>query len=352
MKPFTFILLCLISFTCAGTAEQEFPESYYSLLKQQGPIKIKTGFFLTDISEIDVEKETISFEGILTMKWKDSRLVFNPEKEHIHEKVYQGEYMLNEVFNGWWPSVILANESERFDISGSQIKVKPDGQITYIMEINANSKVSMSLKKLPFDSQNCSSVFEIMGFRKNEVMIEADPTTSGSRLKKSYSLEDWEIKGLDVNSVDSPIRFKSGDEEINSSFVVTIYIKRKFGFLFQIVIIPLIMLIVLSWSVFWMDRESVGDRMDLSFIGILSVVAYQIMVSENMPQISYFTLLSTFIYINYFILCGCILVNLLVSSLDKHDHSDIGNKLDRMSRWAFPLCYILLNAISACYFLL
>ena len=30
-----------------------------------------------------------------------------------------------------------------------------------------------------------------------------------------------------------------------------------------------------------MDKESLGDRMDISFIGILSVVAYQIVVSEH-----------------------------------------------------------------------
>jgi hypothetical protein len=53
-------------------------------------------------------------------------------------------------------------------------------------------------------------------------------------------------------------------------------------------------LIALSWAVFWMDRESLGDRMDISFIGILTVVAFQIVVSDQLPRISYFTIVSSF----------------------------------------------------------
>ena len=44
----------------------------------------------------------------------------------------------------------------------------------------------------------------------------------------------------------------------------------------KVVVLPLTLLVVLTFSVFWMDRPSLGDRMDISFIGLLTVVAYQI----------------------------------------------------------------------------
>jgi len=47
---------------------------------------------------------------------------------------------------------------------------------------------------------------------------------------------------------------------------------------------------MLSWSVFWMDKSLLGDRLSISFIGILTVVSYQILLGETLPRIAYFTL--------------------------------------------------------------
>ena len=42
-----------------------------------------------------------------------------------------------------------------------------------------------------------------------------------------------------------------------------------------------------------------GDRMDISFIGILTVVAYQIMFSADLPKVAYLTILMSFMIISF-----------------------------------------------------
>ena len=110
-------------------------------------------------------------------------------------------------------------------------------------------------------------------------------------------------------------------------------------------------LVMLSWSVFWMDRESLGDRMDISFIGILTVVAFQIVVSEQLPRIPYFTLMSTFLYINYLLLFASVIMNLAVGWLDRTHRKAQGNKIDIHCRWVFPASYFGLIGLSAVYYL-
>jgi hypothetical protein len=80
------------------------------------------------------------------------------------------------------------------------------------------------------------------------------------------------------------------------------------------VVFPFVILVGLTWSVFWMDRESLGSRMDISFIGVLTVVAFQIVVSDRLPRISCFTIMSSFMYVNYLTLAAGVFVNLRVSS--------------------------------------
>ena len=62
----------------------------------------------------------------------------------------------------------------------------------------------------------------------------------------------------------------------------------------RLVILPLVVIVLLSFSVFWMDRSSVGDRLGVSFIGILTGVAYQLVMSDHLPRISYVTLMHGF----------------------------------------------------------
>ena len=74
-----------------------------------------------------------------------------------------------------------------------------------------------------------------------------------------------------------------GAQGTPSVVAVTLDLARRPGFMLRVVVFPMGLLVVLSWSVFWMDTESLGDRMDISFIGILTVVAYQIMVASVLP---------------------------------------------------------------------
>jgi hypothetical protein len=72
---------------------------------------------------------------------------------------------------------------------------------------------------------------------------------------------------------------------------VSVDVQRQPFYTMRLVVVPLILIVLLSFSVFWMDRSSLGDRLSVSFIGILTGVAYLIVTSEQLPRISYFTLM-------------------------------------------------------------
>jgi hypothetical protein len=108
----------------------------------------------------------------------------------------------------------------------------------------------------------------------------------------------------------------------------------------RLVILPLALIVMLSWSVFWMDQSSVGDRVNVSFIGILTVVAYQIVLSEILPRISYLTMMNGFLNVSFFVMCAGVVVSLRVSWLDRNGQRDAGDRVDQICRWLFPLVYV------------
>ena len=156
---------------------------------------------------------------------------------------------------------------------------------------------------------------------------------------------------MNVIPFDNELSFADGHVEVSSHVAVHVNMDRNPHFILRIVVIPLFILVMLSWSIFWMNRSSLGDRMDISFVGILTVVAYQIMISENLPRIDYLTLMSTFLYLTLLSMAAGVVVNLYVAHLDDKGKITEGDMIDKRCRWMFPVVYIGLNMVAAVFFI-
>jgi len=318
---------------------------------QDGPVVVRAGFYLNDVNDVDEEDQQFEIEGILTLRWQDDRLAFDPAVAGVQEKVFQGNYQFSEVGTGWWPQLVLANESGGYERQGMVLRHRFDGAMTYIEEMNATVEMPMGLHRFPFDREEFEIIFEVLGFNRDEVLLEADLHTTGAEAK-GVSISEWRLEEIRVSARDYDPVYGDGQQGVLSAFVVTLDMARRPGFMLRVVVVPLMLLVALSWSVFWMDRESLGDRMDISFIGILTVVAYQIMVSGFLPRISYPTLMSAFLYVSFLTMCAAVVVNLVVGRLDRTGRHDQGDRIDRRCRWAFPLGYLGAVLLAAGYYFL
>jgi len=303
-----------------------------------GPVVVRAAFYLQDINEIDEEAETFEFTGILTLTWKDGRQAFDPKESQTEEKIYQGDYQFNELSPAWFPQVILANESGLFEKHSVLLRVKPDGTNILLETINAAAEVNLDLRRCPFDSQRLEAVFEVLGFDRSEVVLEAEPVPplTGSQKTKT---PQWILTNLTFSTRERTVPY-AGSQGVSSSFVLTTDVKRQSFFLVRLVVFPLLLIVMLSWSVFWMDRASLGDRISLSFIGILTAVAYQTVVSEILPQISYVTLIHGFINVSFIFMCVTAAINLVVGWFDKQGDFKRGDLVDYRCRRIVPLAYL------------
>jgi hypothetical protein len=350
MRRLPRILLCLLVALIPTSAASQTDPFLLAPPDQDGPVTVSVGFLLSDVNWIDEQREAFEFEAILTLKWRDPRQAFDPAALGVKERVYQGSYQFSEVFDGWWPQLILANESGGYESQAVLLAVAPDGAATLVTEINAVAEMPMALRRFPFDHQDFDAVFEVLGLGRSRVVLVPDPATSGV-VGKGVSIAQWALRDLRLAPHEADPVYGDAHQGPLSQIVVTLDMARRPAHMLQVVVLPLTLLVILTFSVFWMDRESLGDRMDISFIGILSVVAYQIIVSDAMPGIAYFTLMTGFLYSTYLVLAVGVLVNLIVSKLDQSGRHELGDRVDRTCRWAVPVGYFGANGLSAAYFL-
>jgi hypothetical protein len=311
--------------------------------REGGPVVVRASFDLRDINQIDDEAETFEFEGVLVLEWRDERQAFDPAAEGVQEKLYQGAYQFNELSPSWFPQLVLVNESGLYEKHGVLLRVRPDGSLRLVETVNAAAKTDLNLRRYPFDRQRLEAVFEVLGFDESEVVLEAAAADKVSIPTEAAAVRvpQWKLLQVGTSTRTYPASH-AGMLGVASTFVVGMDVERKSLFMVRLVIVPLALIVMLSWSVFWMDQSSVGDRVSVSFIGILTVVSYQIILSEILPRISYLTLMNGFLNMSFFVICASVVVNLWVGSLDRRGQTAAGDRIDRRCRWVFPAVYVAL----------
>ena len=303
----------------------------------QGPVVVHARFQLRDINEIDDEAETFEFSGVLELTWRDERQAFDPAEAGVDEKVYQGTYQFNEISPGWFPQVVLVNESGFFEKHGVILRVRPDGASALVETVNAVAEADLNLRRYPFDRHRLSAIFEVLGVDNSQVVLEAGPEPVIPP-DRSLHTPQWALTGISTSTRDRQASY-AGREGVASAFVVSVDVERESFFVVRLVVIPLVLIVMLSWSVFWMERSLLADRISVSFIGILTAVAYQIVVSEIQPHISYMTLMHGFLNLSLLIMCAAVVINLVVGALDRQGKAAAGDRVDHQCRWMFPLTY-------------
>ena len=322
----------------AGEPLQVAPSTAFVLgpPKDDGPVVVRASFELQDIDEISEENETFEFTGVLTLKWQDKRQAFDPAVVGVSEKIYQGDFQFNELSPSWYPQVILVNSSESFEQQGIVLRVLPDGTQTLMAKLTAVAKTEFNLRRYPFDEQRLEAVFEILGFDDSEVVLEVDselPVSAGR-----VWVPQWTITGIGM-SIRDHAASHTGGRDVESALVVSVDVQRKYFYVTRLVILPLIVIVLLSFSVFWMDRASLGDRISVSFIGILTAVAYQVVMNDILPRIAYPTWINGFLNVSFLLMVGTVIINLVVGALDQRGRHDLAHRVDYACRWIFPVFY-------------
>jgi hypothetical protein len=128
---------------------------------------------------------------------------------------------------------------------------------------------------------------------------------------------------------------------------VTINIERRPLHFLVSLVLPMVLLVALTWCVFWMEKETISDRVQIAFIGILSVVAYYFVIIDFIPSVSYLTLMDGFILATFLILAAGVMMAVVMEDIAREKRR---LQIDRISRWAFPLTYAITTVVLSTLF--
>ncbi len=308
------------------------------------PTEVQIGVFLVALTKVDPPSEafpTFRAEVFLDLRWRDPRVAFDPEEAGTDREVFlehEAELQLERI---WWPDVEFDNAQGTRHVEARELVILPDGTIEYSERFNGDFISHPDLRKFPFDAQHFDIRIESFAWDERFLKFVPYEPMIGFNADHKSSLE-WDVKRVSA-LVDSTKEVRS--ETTFSVFTLRMDVERVSGYYVWKIVLPLLLIVVFTWSTFWMPGEPSSGRMQRAFLALLTVVAFNQVVSRNLPRISYVTFIDAMVFLA-FAFVGLTMGTIMYGQVKEHaGQREAGIVLDRKARWAFPLAFALATTV-------
>jgi hypothetical protein len=209
--------------------------------------------------------------------------------------------------------------------------------------------IVLHLRCFPFDSQRLEIL--IHPPVSEAALVNLLGAASGASIsveERVYSsLAEWAIVGVMANAEQI---FAFGTET-TSQMRFTIEVKRKFNFYIWRVFLPLLLMVLLSWTVFWIDSSELSSQVTISVTTVLTVIAFAFAISTNLPKVPYLTFIDVFFLSCYVFVFITAIELTLVHLAGRSKRDKMGGTIRRFSRIVLPVLFVITNLLTiAIYF--
>jgi hypothetical protein len=337
MKALLLVSLAFALDAWGATAPSPLPPTPPRPEAEAGPTKVSYAIWINDITKIDSVAQTFSANLVLFLSWRDPQLA--------HAGPGTKQYAVDSIWN---PRIVIANEAGEVERSLPEVlDVAPNGTVIYRQRLIGSFAQSLNLRAFPFDHDTFRVQIVALGYRPEEVELipEARALEAGLRegvgLAEKLTIQDWRV--ISTSSRVQPYRLVPGLEHAAFSFEFTA--ARKAQHFAVKVIIPLILIVMMSWAVFWIEPNDANTQMAVAVTAMLTLIAYRFAVDADVPKLPYLTRLDEFILMSSVLVFLSLIEVLVTTRFSNHDRLKQAHTIDRHCRWIFPLLFTISSIV-------
>lgn len=333
MKKIHFPFLILFAMSIQFARGAEMPVVIDRPGAEDGPTQVSVGIWIADITSIDSAQQSFTAEVAIVLRWKDPRLT------HTGSGIVR--YPLEQV---WHPRVSIVNEtnavSRKFP---DYVEVEPDGKVNYRQRYAGAFTQPLRLNRFPFDRQTFHIQLVAVRYLPNEVTFVPDQDWIDSGLAHaggiapSITLPDWTLEKWETKASTYPL----APGRVYSSYVFEFTASRNAQHYVWQVILPLVLIVMMSWAVFWIDPGSSNSQISIAVTSMLTLIAYRFAIDNQLPRLPYTTNLDAFILMSTVLVFFSFIEVLVTTILENQKRNRLAITIDRFCRVIFPVIFLL-----------
>jgi len=304
------------------------------------PIEVRVGSKLIQITDIDQLNEKFNAVAELRMEWEDPRLAFNPEDCQCEFKTYTGNSFRkftdeNEILS---PAFTIFNQQGNRWEQNQNAVVFPDGRAIYQEHYTTDLQAPLfDFTRFPFDTQLL--YIQVYSLPNEDYFIYTDPEEL-SEIGDLLGEEEWYI-------VDSWTEVTH--EDGSSTHWLYFNMRRYLNFYIYRIMLPLVLVVIVSWFTFFL--RDFGRRVEVSSATLLTFVAFNFTVADNLPRIGYLTFMDALLIGAFVVSVIVVVYNVILKRLEADDRAELAHRIDKPMIWLYPILFMLGAFIAVAIFL-
>lgn len=298
------------------------------------PVDVDLGLHMEYLNSISEADHAFTLEAFVELIWCDPRLAYDPAATGETRRIYLEDVAVRKIGEIWWPDLYFVNQAGPPVIERQELIIFPDGTVVHEERVRVTLKARLDLTKFPFDRQKLEIEIESFAWPSHEMVLHLDTDKIG--LATVFNTPPWQVVSHHAE-IRNMREIRDRDEF--SEFVMEVETARiSMPFVYRL-LIPLILVVMASWSVFWLRPTSTG-RFSVTFTTILTVVAFNFIITRKLPSVPELTYLEALFGISFILLLLVVVENTIIDRLTGAGRMEDAHHTDRISRVLFPLIYV------------
>lgn len=318
---FLFVLAMAITFVLQA---KDYPKTRPN--KSGEPTKVEVSLYIIDIEGIDNKEQSFKLDVVVRLRWKDIRL--------------SGISTPVPLQSIWNPNIQLYNLRDMDERFPNIVHIQKDGSVQYTQRYQATLSSPLDFKKFPFDAQILP--ITLLSFGNTPQEVEMIFNIAGGAEK--FSISDWNIKsiGAAVSSIKANLFNDSSETIVRPRLDYQFSAKRHIQYYWWKVLAPLMLILFLSWAVFWIDPSQVGAQIGVSGTSILTLIAFLYKLDNILPPVSYLTHMDHFIFTALILVFIAYLEALISTTFALNGKKQIALNMDMTFRIGYPIIFLVI----------
>ncbi len=299
--------------------------------KDLGATRVTLTIGIIDFIEIDALDESFDIDFVLSARWKDERLAWSGDDE-TSTMIYH----LDEV---WHPRLTILNARDLSPMFPRELEVTRDGTVHFLQRLQGSLTASLDLADFPFDRQRLDVRLVDVRYSPQEIAFEIDEARI--MMLPSATLAGWQIQ-LAPATIEPLLM---GQRQL-AGLTFGIEADREEGHFIFTTLVPLSLIVLMAWMVFWIDPSLMPSQVGLSTAAVFSLMAYRTAVRLSLPAVSYLTRADIFILGTTGLVFGALVHAIATGRLAKTGREALAKQLDRWARWVYVVLMVIISLAS------
>lgn len=298
------------------------------------PTEVQIGIYIIDVDEVNSAAQSFSASVFVEARWE------------IPALKHEGPGPLHRAWTEvWTPRLVIVNQQQAWRAFPESVEILPKGEVIFRQKYWGRFSQALDLRNFPQDTQKLTIHIATAGLSESEIRVVSlrKEQFEMSGIAQSFSLPDFDVVSWNADSL-AYVTHEGHDG--SAGFQMEIEVRRRMTYFVIKVIIPLCLIVIMSWVPRWIDPREIGAGLGISATSFLTLIAYLFAITVLLPRVSYITHMDRFILLSTMMVFAGLIHTVLNTALVKEQKAALVERVNYWSRGVYAAVLLLVLAVS------